>query len=71
MRLYTFTVTDEFGVSIETIYKDVQEILTEEAGLQGWADGYCFDLHPHPELLPDGSTRYCFEVEGNYTAAAV
>ncbi|MEN9825129.1 MAG: hypothetical protein RI953_874 [Pseudomonadota bacterium] len=66
MKLYSFTVLDEFRSSPEEIYAHVQEILKQEASEQGWADDYKYDSCRDPEHLPNGSVRYFFEVFGKY-----
>lgn len=67
MKLYSFTVLDEFRSSPEKIYEHVQEILKQEASEQGWEDGYKFDSCQDPEHLANGSVRYFFEVDGKYS----
>ena len=67
MKLYSFTVLDEFRSRPEETYAHVQEILEQEASEHGWADGYEFASCQNPEHLPNGTVRYFFEVTGKYS----
>ncbi len=65
MKLYEFSVTDEFNLSKSEIIKVAEQSASEEAKVQEWADFKVIECQ-NSERLASGEVRYYFEVVGAY-----
>jgi len=68
MKLYEFTVTDEYNLPKSKIIKTAEDAAGEEASLRDW-DSFNVVECRDPKQLETGETRYFFEVQGTYVDA--
>ncbi len=66
MKLYEFTYTDKQNLREEDLLARVEDFLTQESELQGWAQDYKFRQCQKPEQAAAGEKNYFFEVMGTY-----
>ncbi len=70
MKLYEFTVTDEYNLTKSEINQMADETASEEAPVQQW-DSFKVVECKDPERLPTGEIRYFFEVHGAYAVGKI
>ncbi len=64
MKLYEFTVTDNFNLPESQVLEQADIEMSAQASEEGWAKGYTYKQTQEPELLPTGEKRYHFAVYG-------
>ncbi len=64
MKLYEFTVTDNFNLPESQILEQADIEMLTQASEEGWAEGYTYKQSQEPEFLPTGEKRYHFAVYG-------
>lgn len=65
MKLYEFTVTDEYNLRKSKILEIAEISAAEEAPHREWGEYKVIECHPL-ERLTTGEIRYYFAVEGEY-----
>ena len=66
MKLYEFIYTDKQNLPENALLGRVQEFLSKESELQGWASDYKFHQCKEVEPTSQGEKNYSFEVIGRY-----
>ena len=69
MKLYEFTVTDEYNLSKSEILGVAERSAAKEAPIREWGE-YEVVERQAPERLATGEQRYYFAVEGEYADSA-
>ncbi|MCX6125755.1 MAG: hypothetical protein NTV34_13565 [Proteobacteria bacterium] len=69
MKLYEFTVTDEFDLPKSEILAAADSTAMEQSGLMEWGT-YKVIERQTPERLATGEMRYYFAIEGEYADSA-
>ena len=65
MKLYEFTVTDEFNLPEDQVIKEVMQSLGDHPHSSDWVSGYQLKQCQSPEQLSNSTKRYFFEVWGD------
>ncbi len=65
MKLYEFTVTDEFNLPKSKILETAERSAANEAPIREWGNFKVVEQQT-PERLATGEMRYYFAVEGEY-----
>lgn len=66
MKLYEFTYTDNQNLPETEILQSLQDFLSSEAEMQGWAIGYNLRQCKDVQQLVDGQRQFTFEIIGEY-----
>ena len=66
MKLYEFTYTDNQNLSESEILRSLEDFLSSEADMQGWAKGYNLRQCKVIRRLAEGQRQLTFEVLGEY-----
>jgi hypothetical protein len=66
MKLYEFTYTDNQNLTETEILRSLDDFLSSEAAMQGWARGYNLRQCKDIRQLADGQRQFTFEVLGEY-----
>ncbi len=69
MKLYEFTVTDEFDLPKSEILAAADSTAIEQSGFMEWGTYKVLERQA-PERLATGEMRYYFAVEGEYADTA-